>query len=110
MDHSNNKQQQFESLLFPQDTLDTEEELGVLTLAELAARRRHEENDSQGFPQLLNDVQIAGDFGKTVRQELEKAIGRPVVSEQNFLDKPKKKEMPSPHQSTLFETDQQQKN
>ena len=77
----------------------------MLTLAELAARRRHEENDSQGFPKLLEDVQIAGNFGKTVRQELEKAIGRPVVSEQNFLDKPKgkKKQFPSPYQRTLFE-------
>jgi hypothetical protein len=38
----------------------TEEELGVLSLAELAARRIHEQNDSQGFLQLAADAGVAG--------------------------------------------------
>lgn len=79
----------------------TEEELGVLTLAELAARRRHEQNDSQGFPQLLGDAEVAGAFGNKVRLAFEEASGQPVVSSQNFLDQPKrrkKKQLPSPSQ------------
>ncbi|GHO97446.1 phage antirepressor [Reticulibacter mediterranei] len=69
----------------------TEEELGVLTLAELAARRMHEQHDSQGVPQLLQDAQAAGAFGGQVRLQFEALTGQPVVSSQNFLDHPKEK-------------------
>lgn len=89
----------------------TEEELGVLTLAELAARRMHEQNDSQGVPQLLQDAQAAGNFGGQVRQQFEALTGQPVVSSQNFLDQPKgrrkKKQLPLPEQETLFEATQE---
>jgi DNA-damage-inducible protein D len=90
----------------------TEEELGVLTLAELAARRMHEQNDSQGVPQLLQDSQAAGAFGGRVRQQFEELTGQPVVSSQNFLDQPKgkrkKQQLPAPEQGTLFETPTQE--
>jgi len=82
----------------------TEEELGVLSLAELAARRRHEQNDSQGYTQLLGDAEVAGEFGKTVRLAFEEASGQPVVSSENFLDHPKRrqtKQLPQSNQITI---------
>jgi len=85
----------------------TEEELGVLTLAELAARRMHEQHDSQGVPQLLQDAQAAGAFGGQVRQQFEALTGQPVVSSQNFLEHPKgkrKRQQPSAQQQpSLFD-------
>jgi DNA-damage-inducible protein D len=85
----------------------TEEELGVLTLAELAARRLHQQHDSQGVEELLGDARVAGEFGKQVREAFEETIGGPVVSSQNFLDQPrgrKKKELPpGPQQDSLFD-------
>lgn len=90
----------------------TEEELGVLTLAELAARRLHQQHDSQGVEELLGDARIAGDFGKQVREAFEGTIGGPVVSSQNFLDQPggrKKKGLPSgPQQDSLFDQGEQE--
>ncbi|MBO0780701.1 MAG: hypothetical protein J2P37_17910 [Ktedonobacteraceae bacterium] len=89
----------------------TEEELGVLTLAELAARRMHEQNDSQGVPQLVQDAQAAGAFGGRVRQQFEELTGQPVVSSQNFLDQPKgkrkKKQLPVAEQGILFDQEEQ---
>lgn len=85
----------------------TEEELGVLTLAELASRRMHEQNDSQGVPQLLQDAQAAGAFGGKVCKQFEELTGQPVVSSQNFLDRPKgkrkKQQLPTPEQALLFD-------
>jgi hypothetical protein len=69
----------------------TDEELAVLTLTELATRRMHEENESQGVAALLTDAQAAGEFGGKVRQQFEELTGKPVVSSQNFLDQPKGK-------------------
>jgi hypothetical protein len=90
----------------------TEEELGVLTLAELAARRMHEQNDSQGVPHLVQDAQAAGAFGGQVRQQFEALTGQPVVSPQNFLDQPKgkrkKQQIPAPEQASLFDQGEQE--
>ncbi len=90
----------------------TEEELGVLTLSQLAARRMHEQNESQGFPQLLRDAQAAGEFGGQIRQQFEDLTGQPVVSSQNFLDQPKSKQkkqsLPAPEQPTLFDQEAQE--
>lgn len=86
----------------------TEDELGVLTLAELASRRMHEQNNSQGIDQLLKDAQAAGEFGGQVRQQFEELTKQKVVSSQNFLDQPKGKrgkkqaQLP-PGQQTLFD-------
>ena len=91
----------------------TEEELGVLTLAQLAARRIHEQNESQGFQELLHDAQAAGEFGGQIRQQFEELTGQPVVSSQNFLDQPKGKQkkqaLPTPEQQpTLFDQEEQE--
>lgn len=87
----------------------TEEELGVLTLAELAARRMHEQNNSQGISQLLRDTQAAGEFGGRVRQQFEELTGNPVVSSENFLEQSqgkygkKQNRLPRAKQEMLFE-------
>jgi hypothetical protein len=71
----------------------------------------HEQNDSQGVPQLLQDAQAAGEFGGRVRQQFEELTGKPVVSSQNFLDQPKgrPKKLPpqSPEQASLFDPPEQ---
>ncbi len=85
----------------------TEAELGVLSLAELAARQRHQEMESQGFAQLLRDAEVAGKFGEQVRLGFEEITGKPVVSSENFLEQPKgkgkKKALPKAEQRSLFE-------
>ncbi len=70
-DHHHTVKQLPKSTKNPRDHY-TEEELGVLTLAELAARRMHEEHNSQGAAQLLQDAQAAGAFGGNVKIVLRK--------------------------------------
>ena len=97
------------SIKHPRDHY-TEEELGVLTLAELAARRMHEQNNSQGISQLVQDAQAAGSFGGQVRQQFEALTGQSVVSSQNFLEqvkgKRKRKQLARTEQATLFEQEE----
>lgn len=105
-DHHYGVKQLPKSTKHPRDHY-TEDELGVLTLAELASRRIHEQNDSQGIDQLLKDAQAAGEFGGQVRRQFEELTKQRVVSPQNFLDQPKgkRKKKPDqlpPDQPTLF--------
>jgi len=81
-------------------------ELALSTLTEATATASHIENDSQGIDELKSDVLKAAEAGETARLATEKALGRPVVSSTNFLEEPKRKrrkQLPLPEQSTLFE-------
>lgn len=81
-------------------------ELALSTLTEATATASHIENDSQGIDELKSDVLKAAEAGETARLATEKALGRLVVSSTNFLEAPKRKrrkQLPLPEQSTLFE-------
>ena len=106
--HHHTVKQLPKSVKHPRDHY-TEEELGVLTLAELAARRMHEQNNSRGVSQLVQDAQAAGAFGGQVRQQFEALTGQPVVSSQNFLEQSKskrKKQVLEAEQEKLFDQEQ----
>lgn len=47
--------------------------------------------DSKGFDQCLDSSKEGGKIAGNARQELEKKIGRKIVSEKNFLDVNKEK-------------------
>jgi hypothetical protein len=59
-------------------------------LGEASTTEIHKNEDSQGVPKLKTDANRGGRVAGNARKELEKELGRPVVSKQNFL--PKKKE------------------
>jgi hypothetical protein len=85
----------------------TRMELILSSLGEETATGLHQKNDSQGYDQIEQDVKEAGDTAADARRAVERRLGEPVVSSQNFLDQPKgkrkKKQLPAPQQGTLFD-------
>lgn len=78
-------------------------ELALTSLSEATAITLHQNRDSQGFPELKRDATDAGAIGGDARRMIEQRINQPVVSSQNFLDRPKerqKKQLPPPDQHT----------
>ena len=51
--------------------------------------------DARGFPELRQTAKGGGDIAKNTRKELEKKIGKTIVSKDNYLylEKKKKKEL-----------------
>lgn len=68
-------------------------ELALTNLGEATATELHRKNNSQGVPELVDDAKSAGNAIKTARMEIEKELGSPVVSEKNFRDLTRKKEL-----------------
>lgn len=83
----------------------TRMELIIRALGEETATGLHQKNDSQGYTQIEQDVKEAGDTAADARRAVEKRLGEPVVSAQNFLDPPKRtrKQLSSSTQPTLFD-------
>jgi DNA-damage-inducible protein D len=69
-------------------------ELALTSLSEATAITLHRDRESQGFPDLKRDAADAGEAGGEARLVIEKRIGKPVLSPQNFLGKARQK----PHQ------------
>lgn len=61
----------------------TELELALINLAEVTATTFHRERDSQGFADLRQDANDAGEAGGEARAAVETRLGRPVVSREN---------------------------
>src|SRR3989339_338811 len=59
-------------------------------LGERATTEIHRTEDSRGIPKLKQDAKAGGDIAGSARKQLEKRIGRPIVSAENFL-KPSKR-------------------
>lgn len=55
-------------------------ELSLTSLAETVAATVHRDRNSQGFDQLLTDVQDAGSIVATTIRQIERSISRPVVT------------------------------
>ncbi|NTW27283.1 MAG: Bro-N domain-containing protein [Candidatus Moranbacteria bacterium] len=60
-------------------------ELILTMLGERTTKEIHKTNDSKGLPRLKDDARKGGAVAGTARKQIERQIGRPIVSEKNFL-------------------------
>lgn len=66
-------------------------ELILTMLGEQTTTEIHRKNDSQGLPKLKDDAKAGGTIAGSARKQIEKKLGRPIVSKDNFLQEKKKK-------------------
>ncbi|PJE62046.1 phage antirepressor protein, partial [Candidatus Roizmanbacteria bacterium CG10_big_fil_rev_8_21_14_0_10_39_12] len=64
-------------------------ELIFTMLGERSSTEIHRIEDSKGVPKLKQDAKRGGKIAGNARKELEKEIGKPIVSKENFLPKRK---------------------
>jgi len=62
-------------------------ELIFTMLGERATTEIHRNEDSKGLPKLKSDAKAGGDIAGGARKQLEKRLGRNIVSKNNFLKK-----------------------
>lgn len=79
-------------------------ELTLSTLGEETTKELHRRQNTQGYENLKGDARRGGQAAGRARMEIEKELGGPVVSSQNFLDQPKtsaknKKKLVEPSES-----------
>jgi len=60
-------------------------ELILSMLSEKTTTEIHRTKDSKGLPMLKDDARVGGQIAGTARKQIERKIGRPVVSKSNFL-------------------------
>lgn len=65
-------------------------ELIFTMLGERATTEIHRTEDSRGVPKLKDDAKAGGDIAGNARKELEKKIGKSIVSKDNYLKKSKR--------------------
>lgn len=66
-------------------------ELIFTMLGERSTSEIHRNENSKGLPKLKSDARAGGNIAGGARKNLEKRLGRSVVSKQNFLPKKKNK-------------------
>lgn len=59
-------------------------------LGERATTEIHRNENSRGIPKLKNDAKAGGDIAGGARKQLEKKLGKSIVSKQNYLSTPQK--------------------
>lgn len=74
----------------------TDIELILTMLGEATTTQLHRDRDSYGFGPLKKDAQDGGAVAGRTRQDIEKQIGKPVVSKENFIQLPDKKRLKKP--------------
>jgi hypothetical protein len=57
-------------------------------LGEASTTEIHRNEDSEGMPKLKQDANRGGNVAGTARSQLEKELGRTVVSKKNYVSKP----------------------
>lgn len=65
-------------------------ELALMTLAEVTTTELHKSNDSQGMNELEKDAKTGGGIAGQTRKNIEKKLGKPVVTKENANDFRKK--------------------
>ena len=60
-------------------------ELILIMLGERTTTEIHRTKDSKGLPRLKDDVRLGGEVAGIARKQIERRIGRPIVSKNNFL-------------------------
>ncbi len=68
-------------------------ELIFSMLGERATTEIHRNEDSQGLPKLKSDANAGGEIAGGARRALEKKLGRPVISRNNFLPRSRKRKL-----------------
>ncbi len=68
-------------------------ELIFTMLGERSTTEIHRNEDSQGVGKLKEDAIIGGDIAGGARKQLEKKLGRPIVTTKNYLSKPENKKL-----------------
>ena len=68
-------------------------ELILTMLGERTTTEIHRTNDTKGVPRLKDDARVGGQIAGTARKQIERKIGRPVVSNKNFLQNKDRKEL-----------------
>lgn len=61
-------------------------ELALTTLAEVTTTELHRTNDSQGMTKLKIDAHDGGEVAAITRRNIEKRIGKPIVTSENAID------------------------
>ncbi len=61
-------------------------ELALTTLAEVTTTELHRTNDSQGMRALKNDASTGGNIAAITRRNIEKELGKPVVTAENAIN------------------------
>lgn len=61
-------------------------ELALTTLAEVTTTELHRTNDSHGMRALRNDANTGGNIAAITRRNIEKELGKPVVTSENAID------------------------
>ncbi|MFH0820236.1 MAG: Bro-N domain-containing protein [Candidatus Peregrinibacteria bacterium] len=62
-------------------------------LGERATTEIHRNENSQGLPKLKEDAKAGGDIAGGARKQLEKKLGRPIISKANYLKNPENKKL-----------------
>jgi hypothetical protein len=60
-------------------------ELILTMLGESTTKELHKTKDSQGVPRLKDDARVGGQIAGSARKQIERKLGRSIVSEKNFL-------------------------
>ncbi len=68
-------------------------ELIFTMLGERSTTEIHRTEDSKGVPKLKADANAGGKIAGDARKQLEKRLGRSVVSKNNFLKQPENKKI-----------------
>lgn len=68
-------------------------ELIFTMLGERSTTELHTTKNSKGLSELAEDARTGGNVAAIARKELEKQIGRSVVSKKNYLKKPQNKKL-----------------
>ena len=72
-------------------------ELALMTLAEVTTTDLHKSHDSKGFNELESDAKTGGSIAGQTRENIEKQLGKPVVTKENANDFRKKKNIKAPN-------------
>jgi hypothetical protein len=65
-------------------------ELILTMLGERTTTEIHRTNDSRGVPRLKDDARVGGQIAGSTRKQIEKKLGRSLISQNNFLPSKKK--------------------
>lgn len=68
-------------------------ELIFTMLGERATTEIHRNEDSKGISKLKSDARAGGDIAGGARKQLEKRLGRSIVSRENYLKKSQDKKL-----------------
>ena len=68
-------------------------ELILTMLGERTTTEIHKTKDSQGVPKLKDDARVGGQIAGSTRKQIERRLGRSIVSNQNFLPSKNRKEL-----------------